>query len=196
MSWVLRELPTNPEIKFRWRFHGETVAIRKQFWLGFRPLFWILVTFRFRIACNWTSGFLIRNRIGEQLRVGTLIQNRVPLSWSSVPCLALRSWFWPPIPIGNRLSNQNRIKVDFWIRGLIRNRVWPNVAALQWCSKIRFAALSGHWCFAAFSVHWCLPAHPWERRETHKKNQGQTQIKQNKKSTKQGKKSQAFHYRK
>ena len=35
----LRELPANPEIKFRWRFHGETVAIRKRFWLGFRPLF-------------------------------------------------------------------------------------------------------------------------------------------------------------
>ena len=39
MSWVLRELPTNPEIKLRWRFHGETVAIRKRFWLGYRPLF-------------------------------------------------------------------------------------------------------------------------------------------------------------
>ena len=37
MSCVLRELPTNPEIKFRWRFHGEAVAIRKRFWLGFRP---------------------------------------------------------------------------------------------------------------------------------------------------------------
>ena len=29
----------------------------KRFWLGFRPLFWVLATFRFRIAFSWLQGF-------------------------------------------------------------------------------------------------------------------------------------------
>ena len=33
------------------------MAIRKRLWLGFRRLFWILATFRFKIAFSWVQGF-------------------------------------------------------------------------------------------------------------------------------------------